>query len=109
MWFHRAKSASRQRQKNAAYLATVTAMRAASVRPGAIPPGRIRMTMQFMQGKGQRAWDDDNAIAAMKGARDGVAEALGIDDRRFWIQPVEFRPARHAASCVNILLEWDDA
>lgn len=31
----------------------------------------------------RRARDDDNLIAAFKNGRDGIADALGIDDRRF--------------------------
>lgn len=31
----------------------------------------------------RRHRDDDNMIAAFKAARDGIAEALGVDDRRF--------------------------
>lgn len=31
----------------------------------------------------RRRRDDDNAIAALKSARDGIADALGVDDRRF--------------------------
>lgn len=31
-----------------------------------------------------RRWrDDDNMIASFKAARDGIAEAMGVDDRRF--------------------------
>ncbi len=37
-----------------------------------------------------RTRDDDNFISAMKGARDGVAKALGIDDSRFHTQPAEW-------------------
>jgi len=41
----------------------------------------------------KRARDDDNLIASMKFARDGIAKALGIDDKYFdqrlqWGEPV---------------------
>jgi hypothetical protein len=32
---------------------------------------------------GRRRLDDDNAIAACKPARDGIADAFGVDDKRF--------------------------
>lgn len=35
----------------------------------------------------RRARDDDNLVAAFKSGRDGVADALGIDDKRFRLRP----------------------
>ena len=35
----------------------------------------------------RRHRDDDNLIAAFKSGRDGIADALGIDDKRFRIHP----------------------
>ena len=35
----------------------------------------------------RRHRDDDNCIAAFKAGRDGVAQALGLDDKRFRIHP----------------------
>jgi crossover junction endodeoxyribonuclease RusA len=35
----------------------------------------------------KRARDDDNLIASFKSGRDGIADALGIDDKRFRIHP----------------------
>lgn len=35
----------------------------------------------------RRNRDDDNIIAAFKSYRDGIAEALGIDDKRFRLRP----------------------
>jgi crossover junction endodeoxyribonuclease RusA len=35
----------------------------------------------------RRARDDDNMISAFKAGRDGIADALGINDRRFRIHP----------------------
>lgn len=35
----------------------------------------------------RRHRDDDNLVAAFKSGRDGVAQALGIDDKRFRIHP----------------------
>lgn len=35
----------------------------------------------------RRARDDDNMIASFKAGRDGIALALGIDDKRFVTKP----------------------
>lgn len=35
----------------------------------------------------RRHRDDDNMIAAFKAGRDGIAQALGIDDKRFRLHP----------------------
>jgi crossover junction endodeoxyribonuclease RusA len=35
----------------------------------------------------KRARDDDNIVAAFKSGRDGLADALGIDDKRFRVYP----------------------
>lgn len=35
----------------------------------------------------RRHRDDDNMIAAFKAGRDGLAQALGVDDKRFRIHP----------------------
>lgn len=38
----------------------------------------------------RRERDDDNLIAAAKSLRDGIAHALGVDDKLFDIQPVQW-------------------
>ena len=44
--------------------------------------GRIEIDVRFYP-PDARHRDDDNAIASFKAARDGIADALGVDDRRF--------------------------
>lgn len=44
--------------------------------------GRIPLSFRFYP-PDRRLRDDDNAIASMKAARDGLADALGVNDRRF--------------------------
>lgn len=44
--------------------------------------GKIAMTITFYP-PDKRHRDDDNMIAGFKAARDGIADALGVDDRRF--------------------------
>lgn len=49
------------------------------------PEGKILLTVEFFP-PSRRAYDDDNLLARMKSARDGIADALGVDDRRFVTQ-----------------------
>lgn len=50
-----------------------------------VPPGRALLSLEFVP-PDRRRRDDDNCIAAFKSGRDGVAQALGIDDSRFVTQ-----------------------
>lgn len=49
------------------------------------PEGQILLSLEFVP-PDRRARDDDNLIAAFKAGRDGIADALGIDDKRFVTQ-----------------------
>lgn len=50
------------------------------------PKGRsIILTLEFVP-PDRRHRDDDNMLAAFKSGRDGIADALGIDDRQFVTQ-----------------------
>lgn len=44
--------------------------------------GPIPLTIRFYP-PDNRLRDDDNAISSFKAARDGIAEGLGVNDRRF--------------------------
>lgn len=48
--------------------------------------GEAHLWMTFFP-PDRRARDDDNLIASFKSGRDGMATALGIDDKRFRIHP----------------------
>lgn len=48
--------------------------------------GRIHLWITFRP-KTRRLPDDDNCLAAFKSYRDGIADALGIDDKRFVSHP----------------------
>lgn len=50
-----------------------------------VPNGRALLSLEFIP-PDRRRRDDDNCIAAFKSGRDGVAQALGIDDSRFVTQ-----------------------
>ena len=58
----------------------------------------------------RRARDDDNLIAAMKPYRDGIAQALGMDDNCFRTQEAAFAsvPRRPAFVCAHIRIEVRD-
>lgn len=47
---------------------------------------RVRVALEFCP-PDMRRRDDDNMVAAMKAAIDGIAEAIGIDDSAFEIVP----------------------
>lgn len=53
-----------------------------------------------------RAMDDDNLIAAMKPYRDGIALALGINDKRMRTQPCG-ACERGDASGVRVVCWWE--
>lgn len=54
----------------------------------AVPEGVVRVHLHFHPAT-RRSFDTDNAVAAMKGALDAVADVLRLDDR--WFQPVPYR------------------
>lgn len=48
--------------------------------------GLIRIDLEFHQ-PSRRDYDRDNLIASMKAGLDGLADAMGVDDKRFVIYP----------------------
>lgn len=46
------------------------------------PPGRIGLRLEFVP-PDRRRRDDDNMLASFKSGRDGIADALKVDDHRF--------------------------
>lgn len=46
------------------------------------PAGRVLLLLEFLPPNNRRR-DDDNLLAAFKAGRDGLADALGIDDSLF--------------------------
>jgi len=48
--------------------------------------GQLHVSIDFYP-PNRRPRDDDNLIAAFKSGRDGVADAIGIDDKHFRIHP----------------------
>lgn len=91
-WAKRSKIAKQYRAD--CYLLT----RAANVQA---PEGKIAFGMVFCP-PDRRHYDDDNLVARMKHGRDGVAEALGVDDRNFATTFSVGEPVRGGAVRVTV-------
>jgi len=52
----------------------------------AMPDGELHLWITFYP-PDRRHRDDDNMIASFKSGRDGLADALGVDDKRFRLHP----------------------
>lgn len=66
-----------------AWLSTLAALDGGDPGPG---PFTLHLTVGWE--KGRKRWDDDNIIAAFKAGRDGIAAALGVDDRHITVGTV---------------------
>lgn len=66
------------------------------------PEGRSVLALEFVA-PDRRPRDDDNLVAAFKSGRDGIAEALGVDDRQF---VTEFRMSEstHKGGMVKVTI-----
>jgi hypothetical protein len=61
--------------------------------------GQLNVTI-VAHPKTRKQCDDDNLIAALKPARDGLARALGVDDARFRVQPIVWGAPRTGGAVV---------
>lgn len=61
--------------------------RVLTMQAGLVAPdtGRILLVLEFVP-PNRRHRDDDGCLASFKAGRDGIADALGIDDKRFVTQ-----------------------
>ena len=66
------------------------------------PEGRILLDLEFIPPTMRRR-DDDNLTAAFKAGRDGLADALGIDDSRF-VSLVRLRSTPQRGGAVRVAL-----
>jgi crossover junction endodeoxyribonuclease RusA len=95
---HMAKHRAFKAHKQWAWAAT----RAARIY-GYDPSPRIRWSATFYP-KTRNAIDQDNAAASLKAYQDGIAEAMGVDDKLFDTPTIHFaEPVRHGR--VVIVLE----
>ena len=66
------------------------------------PEGRVLLVLEFVP-PSRRAFDDDNLVARFKAGRDGIADALGINDNRFTTQfSLRTEPVEDGAVIVEI-------
>jgi len=79
-WARKAKAA-----KGARELSLGEAL-AAGWKGAPLPEGRLHLWIDFYPPT-RRLPDDDNMLARCKPYRDGIADALGIDDKRFVSHP----------------------
>jgi crossover junction endodeoxyribonuclease RusA len=80
--------------------AWVTACEAGLHRCGELPD-RIPVTLTFRRAT-RHPYDLDNALAAMKGALDGISQAIGADDSRFDTIPVHGTPTPGGAVEITV-------
>lgn len=102
---HQAKSGARTRAKNEAFLVTKGAMFGHDLN------GIDRATYHIELGKafGEQQKDADNLVAAMKGPLDGIAKALGVDDRGWTLGTVTQVRDPEKTGYVRITLVWDQS
>lgn len=81
MHFRALAAVKKQARADAHILATV-AIPLSAKRTIAAGDGKIPIEVRFYP-PDARHRDDDNMIASFKAARDGIADAIGVDDRRF--------------------------
>lgn len=92
---HRAKATARMQAK----VITMAAMMAAQWQPPS--DGTIPLTITFCP-PNKRDRDMDNALASLKAALDGVADALGVDDKRFVLTLQWGEPCKHGRVMVTL-------
>lgn len=72
-----------------------------------LPEGRLHLWIEFYPPT-KRMPDDDNMLSRCKAYRDGIAEALGIDDKRFVSHPfVKDEVIKGGAVKFRITGDWD--
>ncbi len=101
-WAQLAKA--KKSARGAAFLATKAAWAGAS-----FPDGRLHLWIDFYA-PDKRRRDDDGLLSSMKAARDGIADALGIDDSRFISHPYIKSEVRKGGQVeIRISVMSDDA
>lgn len=66
------------------------------------PVGRVLLSLEFLPPDARRR-DDDNLLAAFKAGRDGLADALCIDDSLF-VSQVQLSGQTHPGGAVRVTL-----
>lgn len=68
------------------------------------PAGRLLLVVEFLP-PDRRRRDDDNLIAAFKSGRDGLADALGLDDYLFITQTCGLSSETHPGGAVRVTIK----
>lgn len=76
-WSRKAKATKHARQT------AVVLAHEAGWRTLHLPAGKLHLWVSFHQAPGKALPDDDNMLGRFKAYRDGIAQVLGIDDKRF--------------------------
>jgi crossover junction endodeoxyribonuclease RusA len=87
-----------QTTKNVRKAAMIMAMQA-DWSGASLPEGRLHLHVTFYPPT-KRLPDDDNMLARFKPYRDGIADALGIDDKRFISHPLVSTEVRKGGQVV---------
>lgn len=82
----------------ARHLGAITALEA-GCKGWALPDGRLHLYVTFHPPT-KLLPDDDNMLARFKPYRDGIADALGIDDKRFISHPLVSTEVRKGGQVV---------
>lgn len=72
----------KKQARHDAYILATVALSLKSKKAIAAIEGHIPIEVRFYP-PDKRHRDDDNMVASFKAARDGIADSLGVDDRRF--------------------------
>ncbi|MGH8032711.1 MAG: hypothetical protein ACREO8_10195 [Luteimonas sp.] len=101
-WARRAKAV-----KAARYQAGLAVL-AGGFQAVALQPLRLSLWLDFYP-PDRRKRDDDGLLSSMKAARDGIADALGIDDSRFISHPLVREEVRKGGEVVIRITGGPDA
>ena len=91
--------------KGAALLHTKKAMKAAGI-TRAVPVGKVNVQIVPVPPT-RRSQDEDNLLAKMKSALDGIAEGIGVDDRNFHFLEQVWFPAKKPGK-IFVRLSWEE-
>ena len=69
--------------KHARHDAKMLALDALKAVPAVFLPYEIPVIITFIPDRKRQGYDHDNAQASLKSYSDGIADALGVDDKRF--------------------------
>lgn len=107
----RKRAAAARVLREAAFLATKETLRNDPLWRDALTTARgicYRLTVSWEPGR-RGTIDEDNTLASAKALLDGVAQALGVDDRRFRVRGVEVdRTTRRGVTVVSLWPEEED-